>query len=459
MKKNNNLPLSFICFAFLFSFYPAFSQQTALRAFPGAEGFGASTPGGRGGQVLLVTNTNDSGRGSFRAACETKGPRMVVFRVGGTIDLLSSILITEPYLTIAGQTAPGDGICVRGYGVHINTHDVVVRFLRSRSGDTIVKEREDAFSVEGNSHHVILDHCSISWGTDETLSTSGRTSDLTVQWCIISEGLHHSIHHEGPHGMGTLARAVGGVTFHHNAWVHNNQRNPRLGDAYEEPPYPTFDVRNNVMYNYGEQCSGLNSGHFEANYVANYIKPGPDSDVSKPPIVLRKDTKAGYYIDSNFCEGVTEWTDDNAKMIARQVVDEVSGNQTVPLEQNINDKVTFFRKPVKVPTVTTSPAVQAYIDVLNHAGATIPVRDAVDTRIVNEIRGGTGAIIDSQWEVGGWPEYQSDRPLPDADRDGMPDEWEAACGLNPRDNSDSSKDRDGDGYTNIEAYINGLVKY
>jgi len=429
-----------------------------IPAFPGAEGFGAFTPGGRGGQVLFVNNLNDGGPGSFRAACEAKGPRIIVFRVAGIIDLLSPVIVFEPFITIAGQTAPGDGICLRGYGLRVDTHDVIIRFLRCRAGDNLVSERDDALSIGGNSQNVIIDHCSVSWGTDETLSTSGRTSDLTVQWCIISEALHYSIHHEGPHGMGTLGRAIGGVTFHHNLWAHNNQRNPRLGDAYNEPPAPTFDVRNNVMYNYGQYCNGLNSGEYTVNFIANYIKPGPDSDRKNKPVVLRKDTRADYYIVDNVVEGFPELTEDNRKMLEPQIVNEIANQNYIPARKNVADLVTFVDSPIDVPAVKTTSALNAYHDVLTKVGATAPVRDLVDERIIKEVRSGAGSIIDSQFQVGGWPEYRYGRPERDSDRDGMPDEWEKAKGLNPLDEADTVKDRDADGYTNIEEYINSLAE-
>jgi len=219
-----------------------------LPAFPGAEGFGAQTPGGRGGKVIPVVNLNDSGPGSLRAACEAEGARIVIFRVAGIIDLKKNIKVTEPFLTLAAQTAPGDGICLRGFALEIRTHDVIVRYLRSRPGAGSGKE-VDAMDVGSGAHDVVIDHCSATWAVDENLSPSGSISNVTVQWCLIAEGLNHSIHHKGAHGYGSLVRAVGGLSLHHNLWAHNNARNPRLGENYHQPPYPTFDVRNNVIYN------------------------------------------------------------------------------------------------------------------------------------------------------------------------------------------------------------------
>jgi len=413
-------------------------------AFPGAEGFGARTPGGRGGKVILVTNLNDAGPGSFRAACQAKGPRVVVFRVAGVIDLNSALAIQEPYVTIAGQSAPGDGICLRRYGLSIDTHDVVVRFLRSRPGDVSGRE-VDAISIGGESRRVILDHCWASWSVDECLSPSGGIAEVTVQWSIISEGLNQSVHHKGAHGYGSLVRAVGGLTLHHNLWAHNVARNPRLGDNYGKPPYPVFDVRNNVMYDYGGICSGMTGDILSVNYVGNYIQPGPSSNRWRGPIVLTETAAARYWLAGTVVVGRAELTADNAKLFDRT---EAGGRKLV----------TLVGKPFEVPAVATTSAEAAYAAVLEHAGASLPRRDAVDDRIVAEVNSGGGSIIDSQWEVGGWPTYRSARPPADRDRDGMPDTWEKARGLNPGDPSDAAADRDGDGYTNLEEYLNGLVR-
>jgi pectate lyase len=412
-------------------------------AFPGAEGFGAQTPGGRDGKVIFVSNLNDAGPGSFRAACEAPGRRVVVFRVSGIIDLSKSIVIREPYITIAGQTAPGDGICLRRHGLEIRTHDVIVRFLRSRPGD-LSGDEVDSISIGGDSRGVILDHCSAGWSVDECLSPSGAIADVTVQWSIIAEGLNHSVHSKGAHGYGSLVRASGGLTLHHNLWAHNNARNPRLGDNYNQPPYPTFDVRNNVMYNYGSICSGMTGDILSVNYVANYIKPGPSSNRRRGPIVFTDQAAASYYLSGNVVEGRPELTADNTRLFDRV---EFKGRKLV----------TVMPKPFSVPEVMTSTAQAAYEAVLAGAGAILPVRDAVDQRIVSEVRSGTGSIIDSQWEAGGWPVYRSTRPLPDRDRDGMPDAWETAHKLNPDDPSDAAA-RNADGYTNLERYLNQLAQ-
>lgn len=419
--------------------FPLLAISAELPAFPGAEGFGCRTPGGRRGRVLIVENLNDSGPGSLRAACEAAGPRMVVFRVAGILDLKSPIVIREPFITIAGQSAPGDGVCLRGYGLVIDTHDVVVRFLRVRPGDVAGKE-VDAIAIGGASRRVVVDHCSASWAVDEVLSPSGNIADVTVQWCIIAEALHRSVHHKGPHGYGSLVRASGGVSLHHNLWAHNYARNPRLGDNYGKPPYPLFDVRNNVMYDYGALCSGLTGEVLEANYVANYIKPGPSSRRERPPIAFTPTARTRYYVEGNVVEGRPDWSADNRLLFDRP------------------GAVTIQAQPFPTPSVTTTSAREAFEAVLANAGAIRPARDAVDQRIVEQARRGTGRIIDSPGQVGGWPEYRTAPSPRDTDRDGMPDDWEKARGLDPNRPADAAGDRDGDGYTNLEEFLNELAQ-
>jgi pectate lyase len=267
-----------------------------LPAFPGAEGFGAKASGGRGGQVYEVTNLNDSGPGSLRDAV-SKGNRTVVFRVSGTIELKKKLTLTQPNITIAGQTAPGDGICLKNYTFGIATQNVIVRYLRCRLGDLSGQE-EDSISILNGASNAILDHCTATWSVDECLSTSGNDTDITVQWCLIAEPLNNSIHQKGAHGYGSLARANGRISWHHNLWAHCDSRSPRLGDNYGKAPFPTFDVRNNVIYDYGRICSGLTQGIFKANYVANYIRPGPSSK-AKFPIHLGDPSDLVFYIKDN----------------------------------------------------------------------------------------------------------------------------------------------------------------
>jgi pectate lyase len=412
---------------------------SGLPAFPGAEGFGAYTSGGRGGDVYEVKNLDDSGPGSFRDAVSA-GNRTVVFRVSGTIDLKSPLRVRASNITIAGQTAPGDGICVRGYTFDITGHDVVVRFIRSRLGDED-KQESDGITLGNGVRNVILDHCSATWSVDEALSTAGNINNATIQWCLIGEALNHSIHAKGAHGYGSLARADGAVSWLHNLWAHNNSRNPRLGDNYGRGSHPQFDVRYNVMYDYGEICSGLTQGIFTANYVGNYIRPGPSSK-AKTPIHMGPDSTIQFYLRDNIFEGNDALTADNSRFIdAFQL-------EGKPVASIVNE-------PFPAPFVAPMTAKQAYDAVLASVGASLPKRDAVDARIVQTVRDRTGTLIDSQNQVGGYPELKSSPAPKDSDHDGMPDEWESKNGLYPNDASDAKADADNDGYTNLEECLNG----
>ena len=414
---------------------------TAPPAFPEAEGFGAATPGGRGGRIWIVRTLADAGPGSFREAVTASGPRVVVFAVGGLISLGSPLEIREPFLTIAGQTAPGGGITLRGAQVSIQTHDVIVRHLRFRPGD-IARTEADALNIVGDSHDVIVDHCSASWSVDEALSPSGAIRNVTVQWSVIAEALNHSIHGKGAHGYGSLVRANGGVTLHHNLWAHNAARNPRLGDNYGREPWPTFDVRNNVIYDYGEMASGMTGDRLSVNYVANYIRPGPSSNRSRGIVVLTDTASAAYFLEGNVADGLpgrgndASWFDKTAK-------------DGKPL-------VTIVARPFPAPPVRTTSAAEALEAVLADAGATRPQRDAVDARIVRTVRDRNGSVIDSQAQVGGWPEYKGGTPPADTDQDGIPDGWERRHGLDPRDAADAARIHSS-GYSSIELYVNELA--
>ncbi|HEX3142514.1 MAG TPA: hypothetical protein VHQ64_00955 [Pyrinomonadaceae bacterium] len=414
-------------------------RNPGLAAFRGAEGFGATTPGGRGGKVIAVTNLSDDGPGSFRTAVEAEGKRIVIFRISGLITLTRKLIIKNPYITIAGQTAPGDGICLRNYTFVIATHDVVVRYLRSRLGDLTAQE-DDSITLAAGARDIVVDHCSATWSIDEDLSLAGDVSNVTVQWCLIAEGLNHSKHSKGDHGYGSLARANGPVTWHHNLWAHNVSRNPRLGDNYGRPPFPIFDVRNNVIYNYGEIASGLTQGVLKVNYVANYIRPGPSSKATTP-IHIGGPSDLTFYISQNIFEGNKSLTVDNSLFFDPVVIDGKRQVQTVS-------------QPFDAPAINTSSAGAALEAVLSHAGASLPRRDSVDARIVAEVRSRQGSIIDSQQKVGGWPELKSTVAPKDSDGDGMPDDWERRHRLNPIDPSDANLDKDRDGYTNIEEYLN-----
>jgi len=449
MTNTRSLALVIVIFGFSFALTTgspiasAASDSLVVASFPGAEGFGSTTPGGRGGRVIFVTNLDDGGPGSFRAACDAEGARIVIFRVSGLITLASPIVIKQPYITIAGQTAPGDGICLRNYTFIIATHDVIVRYLRSRLGD-LSRQEADSITLAAGAENVIVDHCSATWSVDEALSLAGNVSKVTVQWCLIAEGLNHSKHTKGAHGYGSLSRANGPVSWHHNLWAHNNARNPRLGDNYGRPPYPTFDVRNNVIYNYGEIASGLTQGVLKINYVANYIRPGPNSK-ALTPIHIGGPSDLTFYIRDNIFEGNTAATADNSQFFEPVLIDGKRQVKTVA-------------EPFNSQPVTTVSARKAYEVVLRNVGASLPRRDAIDAQIVSEVRRRKGSIIDSQAQVGGWPELRSKAAPVDSDNDGMPDEWERRHGLNPHDAGDGATDRDSDGYTNVEEYLNRADK-
>jgi hypothetical protein len=341
---------------------------------------------------VVVSSLADSGPGTLREAANLPGPRTVVFDVAGLITLETPLVVHEPFLTLDGQSAPGDGVCVRGSEVSLRAHDVVVRYMRFRPGDISGKE-VDALNVAGDAHHVVIDHVSASWGVDEDLSPSGAIHDVTVQWSLIAEGLNHSVHSKGAHGYGSLVRAIGGVTLHHNLWAHNASRNPRLGDNYGKPPWPTFDVRNNVIYDYGDIASGMTGDRLAANYVGNYVRPGPSSNAKRGPIVLTDTAAVNYYVSGNIVDGRDDLTSDNRKLFDRP-------------ERDGRQLVTIAAQAFATPPVRTTPASEALRDVLAGAGATLPRRDPVDARIVRDVEQRTGRIIDSQKDVGGWPDYR-----------------------------------------------------
>ncbi|MEA3401963.1 MAG: pectate lyase [Armatimonadota bacterium] len=433
-----------------------------IPAFPGAEGFGASTPGGRGGRVLLVTNledydprTEEPVPGSLRAACEAEGPRIVVFRVSGIIPLKTTLTITEPYLTLAGQSAPGGGVCLKRFGTSVReTHDVIIRHLRFRPGDEVGAERakqgkawsSDALSVYA-SQNVIIDHCSASWGSDEVLSLTGEGLDnITVQWTMITESLNDAYHHKGPHGYGSI---IGGhighdrlasISLHHSLYAHHNARNPHFaGDRDGEPPGSRTDFRNNVVYDWG-RVAGHNytPQYTTVNFVANYLKPGPSTAEDRRNTAFTSGSEnAHLFIADNVLVGYPAASEDNWLMV------------------DASKGVTRLEEPFEAPAVITRDAQAAFERVMADVGATLPARDAVDARVIEAVRSGGGRIIDSQTEVGGWPEYDSGEPPDDADSDGMVDDWERAHGLDPGDPADSAADEDGDGYTNIEEHLNG----
>lgn len=416
-------------------------------AFPTADGFGKYTIGGRGGAVHIVTHLSDDGPGSFRAACEAEGPRTVVFEVSGTIVLKAPLKIRHPHITIAGQTAPGDGICIKDYQVSFDTEQVIIRYLRFRPGTDAGKE-QDGFGGDGA--HVIIDHCSVSWSVDEALSIN-KTANLTVQWCLVSESLYDSIHKKGKHGYGGLWGGPG-ASYHHNLLAHHSSRNPRASGNRDSG---LLDYRNNVIYNWGFN-SAYGGELWPRNWVNNYYKPGPaTSDSSRRRIFIQKDPRGKMYASGNVMVGSPKITADNWR-----------GGIDFSPDGEATEKTLRVDTPYVVAPVATDDAETAYARVLAGVGASLR-RDSVDARVIEEVRTGTATfgrsyggggkgIIDSPQDVGGWPELQSTPAPADTDRDGMPDPWEIAHGLNPADPADGPHDC-GDGYTQLEGYLNSLV--
>ncbi|OMP30968.1 pectate lyase [Mangrovimonas sp. DI 80] len=412
-------------------------------AFPTAEGFGRFTTGGRGGNVIKVTNLNDQGEGSLRAAIKEKGARIIVFDVSGTIQLESKLEIKNSNVTIAGQTSPGDGITIAGYSVAIKTDNVILRNLRFRLGD-VNKVQDDAIGGRDRKN-IILDHCSMSWATDEVASFY-QNHNFTMQWCIVSEALNHSVHEKGNHGYGGIWGGAK-VSFHHNLIASNNSRTPRFsGSPTTENLSDEFvDFRNNVIYNWGENnIYGGERGTY--NMVNNYFKFGPATPKSKKDRIVNPYEPYGkFFVDGNYIEGFPEITKNNWNGgVQCDDVEKAKAKEMFPIDQNVE----------------TQSAEDAYQLVLQQAGASLR-RDAVDERIVNDAKTGTASvgngIIDSQVQVGGWPELKTNPPLQDTDKDGMPDIWEQDQGLNPQVNDAALFSLDSV-YTNIEVYINSLVK-
>lgn len=356
-------------------------------AFPGAEGFGKDAVGGRGGTIYEVTNLNDSGTGSLRAAIDASGPRIVVFRVSGYIELQSPLSIDNPYITIAGQTAPGDGICLKNYSLSVLADHIIIRYLRVRLGEDMLQER-DAIWV-GSGHHIILDHCSTSWAVDETLSVTTEPNvlgDVTVQWCIISESLNCSVHEKGCHGYGSLNRGGwgNGYSFHHNLYANHKGRNPYSGNynSYLTDPLGIiFDFRNNVVYNWGSYAgnNGDPDSITQMNYVGNYYIKGPDTTNDYAFLQRSTNVYNRAYWNGNAMDGFIppdQWS-------------------LVRLDGYTDQQKAAYKlsDPLVVPPVQTDDAMTAYEAVLADAGVTYPVRDEVDARVIDGVINKTGRII------------------------------------------------------------------
>ncbi|HEY3393986.1 MAG TPA: hypothetical protein VGK58_14835 [Lacipirellulaceae bacterium] len=468
---------------------PADLPQAAIPAFPGAQGGGMYSFGGRGGEVFVVTNLDDRGPGSFREALEAGGPRVVVFNVAGIIHLKEKIRVRAPYITIDGSSAPGDGVCIAGDTVELETHDVIIRHMRFRRGSTWVGDRND--SIGGNPiGNIMIDHVSASWGLDENMSMYRHmyqppdgskelklpTVNITIQNSIFSEALGTYNH--------SFGSTIGGYnsTFHHNLWACNAGRNPSIGMIYD------FTFANNVLFNWRHRTIDGGDHRSYYNIINNYLKPGPvtplgdpvrfrllkpESRRANPPV----DDYGKAYVAGNIVEGNRRVTADN-------------WDGGVQLESIADPAAILPRiraeRPYPHSHLQIESAESAFEKVLGNAGATKPRRDAVDERVVEMVRTGQvtaklsndlaeqlrqvgystqvidaiasmvpkGIITDIS-QVGGYPEYAG-QPYEDSDSDGMPNDWEEKYGLDPQVASDAAGDLNGDGYTNIEDFLNGL---
>ncbi|MDR1764243.1 MAG: pectate lyase [Dysgonamonadaceae bacterium] len=428
-------------------------------AFPGAEGGGAYTTGGRGGRVIYVTSLGDANtEGTFRWAINQSGARTILFKVSGIIELQSALNITKGDLTIAGQSAPGDGICLKNFTVQVSASNVIIRYLRFRLGDrdkSTSNVQEDAIWGR-NQQNIIIDHCSMSWSIDECGSFYDNTN-FTMQWCILSESMRNSIHPKGKHGYGGI---WGGHTasFHHNLLAHHDSRNPRMcGSRYtNRPDLELVDFRNNVIYNWGANSGYAGEGG-SYNFINNYYKPGAAS--SNRARIFQPNADDGsnsqtagiwgkFYVNGNYMCGSAAVTNDNWQGITPN-----------PSSKDKNELKSAV--PFEVPAVTTHTAANAYEKVLTYAGASL-ARDAVDTRIAREVHdstytytgsnGSVKGLIDSQSDVGGWPAYNSLSAPSDSDGDGIPDGW-----LDAHFPGKQATDINEEGYTLLEVYLNSLV--
>lgn len=420
------------------------TNQQSL-AFPGAEGAGKYTVGGRGGKVYIVTNLNDEGKGSLRYGVQKHGARTIVFAVSGNIKLERSLDINNDSITIVGQTAPGMGICLIGHGIEIKASEVILRYLRIRPGDVFSIE-QDAISGIGQKN-IIVDHCSMSWGTDEVCSLY-NIENLTLQNSIISESLNLSHHHKGEHGYGGI---WGGnkASFHNNLLAHHTSRNPRFQGArnVKKGQQELVEMVNNVVYNWGDKAAYAGEeGSY--NMIGNYFKPGPATISSELDLFIEPYPPYGkFYLDGNIIEGAKEVNENNILGMNNKK------------EQRLH---AIAQGPFIVSDLVVKSAKQAYEDVLISAGANL-MRDEIDARIINEVINGTakygdGGIINSQEDVGGWLEIEAVLSPIDSDGDGMPDEWEIANGLDPYNSNDHNQYSLSDQYTNIEMYINSILE-
>lgn len=469
MKKRFQFPTIKLIFLALIITSAFKNTKAQLIAFPDAEGYGKYATGGRGGKVAIVTNLQNDGAGSLRQALTAypNEPLTVVFQVSGIIELTSPLTLKRSNVTIAGQTAPGDGICLKGHSFIINgankggNHgNIIIRYIRSRPGSNY------SLGVYGldieNCHDIIVDHCSFSWANEECVAAYD-CKNITIQWCIVSEGLYEAGHHKGH-------RSYGGVwggqyaSYHHNLFAHLNTRTVRFNGARAHDTMAIVDYRNNVNYNWGNKnaCYGgdikIAGGISRVNIVNNYYQPGPaTADTLKFLHALfakNPDNRVGeWYVAGNIMAGNKGLSNDNWKGIDLAELPEASRSQAKA------------DQPFDVMKLSNEQSAKdAYKAVLAGAGATLPKRDSTDIRIIYEVQHkiasgqgvfGKAGIIDSPAAVGGWATYRSEAPLTDTDADGIPDEYETKNQLNPKDAADGSA-VNVSGYTNLETYMNSI---
>jgi hypothetical protein len=489
-KKANRLSKLLMTFFFLLISSTIIATEDTP-AFPGAEGFGRYTTGGRGGNVYHVTSTADDGsEGTLRWALNQAGKRTIVFDVSGTIHLTSALKISSGNVTIAGQTAPGDGICVADYPFTISASNVIIRFMRFRLGNLYVAYHEGDGLGGMDQQNIIVDHCSISWSIDECCSVYGM-KNLTVQWCVVSQSLRNSGHSKGAHGYGGNWGGSG-ASYHHNLLCHHDSRTPRLGPRPGTQTDERMDMRNNVIYNWaGNGCYGGEG--MNVNIVNNYYKPGPgtkqksaaiqyriasigirttDYCLNHPEFTPMLHTWGKFYVDGNY---VNEHSDVTADNWTKGIYAQISNSSTDNLFTAGTMDTMKLSTPISYLYTTTHSAEKAYEKVLNYAGASLS-RDWVDTLMVYDTRygkashTGTGSgdvygIIDSQndnkptdagSEWNAWPTLSSSNCPTDTDQDGIPDAYETANGLNPNLASDGTT-INSEGYTMLEVYMNSLV--
>jgi hypothetical protein len=437
-----------------------------IPAFPGAEGFGANTIGGRGGAIFEVTNLNNSGAGSLRACVEASGARTCIFRTGGLIVLQSPLRIVNPYITIAGQTAPGGGITLRtasgGDVFSTQTHDVILRYLTVRPGPGGENHANQIAKNGVELYNIIIDHNSLSWGVDSNIETWYRVKNATIQWSLISEALNNSTHSKGAHSKGIMIGGYQGsesggkgsenVSVLNNLMAHNADRNPLMQLC------GTAQVINNVTYNpmytFSHQQLNCLVGESYVNWINNYHKKGPSSTSNSDLKIIPADngtwSSGKVYVEGNIGPNRPN--------------DNLPETNWVAVRSGAPSGI-LVTSPAPAPAVYSTSAVDAYNSVLadggvgnsqgiNCDGNWYNRRDSIDARVINEVKTGTGTIIDDPSQVGGWIIPAAGVPCTDSDHDGMPDTWEQAHGFNIN-IQDGSGDKDGDGYTNIEEYFNG----